>query len=218
MSAIAIINSNSFKKYLNYRCNHFEVAQFPLRTQNKKVLDSIGDNALMLKVKAGELDHLGLLYERYKRPLFGYFYHMNSDKMLAEDLVQAVFLRVIKYKHSFRGDGQFKTWVFHVARNVNADHHKKNKNHTSDIEDEHHDLVEEETGIHTKEDQLTQMERALTMLDEDKRELLTLSKLKNMKYREIGELYDCTESAIKVKVFRAMQALKKQFEALEMMR
>ncbi|MTI41410.1 RNA polymerase sigma factor [Fulvivirga lutimaris] len=179
-------------------------------------MESIGDNALMLKVKTGELDHLGLLYERYKRPLFGYFYHMNNDKMLAEDLVQAVFMRVIKYKHSFRGDGKFKTWVFHIARNVNTDHHKKHKNYTDDIEDEHNELPEMETGIHAKEEQLTQMERALTMLDKDKRELLTLSKLKSMKYREIGELYDSTESAIKVKVFRAMQALKKQYEALEM--
>ncbi len=179
-------------------------------------MDSIGDNALMLKVKAGELDHLGLLYERYKRPLFGFFYHMNSDKMLAEDLVQVVFVRVIKYKHSFRGDGKFKTWIFHIARNVNTDHHKKNKTPIDDIDEKHLDLAEVETGIHEKEEQLTMMERALTMLDNDKKELLTLSKLKNMKYREIGELYDCTESAIKVKVFRAMHALKKQYEALEM--
>ena len=66
-----------------------------------------------------------------------------------------------------------------------------------------------------REEQLTLMEKALSQLDIEKREILTLSKLEALKYREIGELYDCTESAIKVKVFRAMKALKKKYVELE---
>lgn len=171
----------------------------------------------MQKVKAGNLDHLGLLYERYKRPLFGYFYHMNNDKMLAEDLVQSVFIRVMKYKHSFRGDGQFKTWVFHIARNVNADHFRKSKNltRTYELDDEHTEVIASDDDEGQKEHQLSRMEKALGMLDKEKKELLTLSKLKNIKYKDIGELYKCSEGAVKVKVFRAMKALKQQFEKLE---
>ena len=170
----------------------------------------------MLKVKAGNLDLLGLLYERYKRPLFGFFYHMNHDKMLSEDLVQNVFTRVIKYKHSFRGDGHFKTWIFHIARNLNIDHYRKNKK-TEPIEllMEHRKVYEYDDDSQDKELELTKLEKALEMLDDEKKELLTLSKLNNMKYKDIGELYDCTEGAIKVKVFRAMKALKAQFELME---
>jgi len=90
----------------------------------------------MLKVKNGDLDHLGLLYERYKKQLFGFFYNLNRDKDLSEDLVQNTFIRIIKYKHGFKGDGEFKSWMFHIARNVNIDHFKKNKknNETDSLE------------------------------------------------------------------------------------
>ncbi|HNP19108.1 MAG TPA: RNA polymerase sigma factor [Fulvivirga sp.] len=179
-------------------------------------MESISDNALMLKVKVGHLDHLGLLYERYKPPLFGYFYHIKNDKMLAEDLVQTVFIRVLKYKHSFKDEGQFKTWVFQIARNVNADHYRKNKNKAEELNEQHHQLSDQGHLVEEKEAQLATMEQALSLLDEDKRELLVLSKLKNMKYKEIGTLYDCAENTIKIKVFRAMKALRKQFEQLEM--
>src|SRR5688572_18509827 len=84
----------------------------------------------MIKVKEGDLDKLGLLYERYKKPLFGFFYGMNRDRELCDDLVQNVFFRILKYRYLFRGEtggGEFKTWMFHIARNVNNDHFRKLK-------------------------------------------------------------------------------------------
>lgn len=170
----------------------------------------------MTKVKAGELDHLGLLYERYKRPIFGFFYHQHMDKMLSEDLVQAVFIRVMKYRQSFRNERQFKSWLFQIARNVNYDHYNTTKDYSEELKEEHQQLHVAESGIADKEAELSKMEKALSLLDAEKREILTLSKLKQLKYKEIGVLYDCNESTIKVKVFRAIKALKKQYEELEL--
>jgi DNA-directed RNA polymerase specialized sigma24 family protein len=45
----------------------------------------------MLRVKAGDLDKMGLLFERYNRPLFAFFYHMTHKPDASEDLVQNVF-------------------------------------------------------------------------------------------------------------------------------
>lgn len=170
----------------------------------------------MLRVKAGELDHLGLLYERYKRPIFGFFYHQSTDKMLSEDLVQTVFIRVMKYRSSFKEGSQFKSWLFQIARNVNYDHYRKKEGYGEELKAEHAQMTDNEDAYTYQEEKLTTLEKALSLLDKEKREILTLSKLKSLKYKEIGELYDCTESAIKVKVFRAMKALKKQYEALEL--
>ena len=86
----------------------------------------------MIKVKDGHLDSLGLLFARYKRPLFGFFYGMNKDAGLCEDLVQNVFYRILKYRYLFRGDGNFRTWMFHIARNVNHDNFRKDKLSNSD--------------------------------------------------------------------------------------
>lgn len=49
----------------------------------------------MLRVKAGDVDRMGLLFERYHRPLFGFLYHMLGRAASCDDLVQTVFYRML---------------------------------------------------------------------------------------------------------------------------
>ena len=81
----------------------------------------------MLKVKNGDTHKLGLLYERYKKRLFGFFYQMNKDASLSEDLVQNVFVKILKYKHTYTEESKFVVWLFQIARNTSYDNFKKNK-------------------------------------------------------------------------------------------
>jgi RNA polymerase sigma factor (sigma-70 family) len=181
-------------------------------------LDSLTDNSLMVKVRDGDLDKLGLLFERYKRPLYGFFYGMNRNQEVSEDLVQNTFFRILKYRHLFRGEGDFRTWMFHIARNVSHDHYRKDKIKGKDpIED----WQERLPGVENTEMQMDQHEEhqmlsvAMDRLPADKREIILLSKYQEKKYKEIGELLGCTEGAVKVKVFRALQELKAIYQQLE---
>ena len=90
-------------------------------------MDTLSDNAIMLKVKNGDVDKMGLLYERYHRQLFRFLYNMTRQKELSEDLVQNVFIRMLKYNDGFMGFGEFKTWMYRIARNTVYDHFKKVK-------------------------------------------------------------------------------------------
>jgi len=96
-------------------------------------LETLADNSLMMLVRDGDLDKLGLLFERYKKPLYSFFYGMNRSQELSEDLVQNTFLRIMKYCHLFRGDGDFRTWMFHIARNVSHYHFRKDKKSIPDL-------------------------------------------------------------------------------------
>jgi RNA polymerase sigma-70 factor (ECF subfamily) len=172
----------------------------------------------MIKVKDGHLDSLGLLFARYKKPLFGFFYGMNKDSRLCEDLVQNVFYRILKYRYLFRGDGDFRTWMFHIARNVNHDNYRKNKVAHSDPVElwENRISTDENRGTqYDKDDELHLLSIAMDRLPEDKREVLLLSKFQEKKYKEIGEIIGCSEGAVKVKVFRALQELKEVYMELE---
>ena len=62
------------------------------------------DNELMLKVRDGDLGKLSFLFERYHRALFNFFLRSTGSRDLSEDLVQEVFLRILKYRHTFRPD------------------------------------------------------------------------------------------------------------------
>lgn len=172
----------------------------------------------MLKVKDNDLDKLGLLFERYKKPLFGFFYNLNRNQELSEDLVQNTFLRILKYRHLFRGEGDFRTWMFHIARNVSHDHYRKDKLKAKDkVEDWEHQLIhhENKSSELEQQDEHTLLAVAMERLPVDKREILLLSKYQEKKYKEIGEVLGCSEGAVKVKVFRALQELKAVYQQLE---
>ncbi|MGI9551540.1 MAG: RNA polymerase sigma factor [Aurantibacter sp.] len=182
-------------------------------------MQALTDNALMLKVKSGDLDKLGLLYERHKRRLFGFFYNMSGNASLSEDLVQNVFVRMLKYKHTFTGEGSFAAWMFRTARNVNHDHYRKHKrkntlNDLTSIEYKLEDAADLNVAMDRK-DEVSQLNRAMQKLPREKREILILSKYKEIKYSEIGEILGCSEGAAKVKTHRALNDLRTIFLQME---
>lgn len=193
--------------------------QLPIMKTPTADLESLSDNSLMIKVKEGDVDRLGLLFERYKRPLYGFFYNLNRNQELSEDLVQNTFFRILKYRHLFRGEeGDFRSWMFHIARNVSHDHHRKNKIKVNDDVTTWQDKlghVEHRSAEMQQEDERYLLSMAMEKLSEEKREVLLLSKYQDKKYQEIGALLGCTEGAVKVKVFRALQELKSIYQQLE---
>jgi RNA polymerase sigma-70 factor (ECF subfamily) len=54
----------------------------------------------MLAVREGEVASLGVLFERYHLSLFDFLAHTTGDRAAAEDLVQEVFVRILKYRQT----------------------------------------------------------------------------------------------------------------------
>jgi RNA polymerase sigma-70 factor (ECF subfamily) len=173
----------------------------------------------MLRVKAGEVDRMGLLFERYHRKLFQFLYHMLGRAEASEDLVQTVFYRMLKYRHTYTGEGEFRSWMYHLARNVLADYLKQNR-HASRHHDVH-DLADTIPGGPRADERLQQeqevatLHRALARLSEDHREVLILSRFQELKYAEIARVLNLTEGAVKVRVHRAMHELKATYLKIE---
>ena len=137
---------------------------------------------------------------------------MTSDKEASEDMVQNIFLRMLTYSNSFAGTGEFKTWMYHIARNVLHDFYKKNKKqpHKYPVENMNEKIAGEyfsDIAIEKKQE-LKTLETALMNLTEDNRELLLLCRYQELKYYEIAELLGITEGAVKVRVHRALNQLK----------
>jgi len=181
-------------------------------------LDILSDNSLMLKVKGGDLDKMALLFERYHRPLYGFLFHMTRQRESSEDMVQTVFFRMLKYRHAFTGSGEFKTWMYHLARNVLADHGrmgKRTKAHfpvTEDDEQVTDGSRADEPML--KKQELKALEQAMQCLSVENRELLILSRFQELRYSEIARIMETTEGAIKVRVHRALQQLKLNYQRL----
>src|ERR1700739_875151 len=88
-------------------------------------MHSVLDEDVMLQVRDGEVQMLGVLFDRYQAPLFNFYSKMTQDRTLSEDLVQEVFLRILRYRQTYRPSTTFRTWMYQIARNTRLDQVRK---------------------------------------------------------------------------------------------
>jgi RNA polymerase sigma-70 factor (ECF subfamily) len=175
------------------------------------------DEHIMEAVKNGDLQQATLLFERYNRRIFNFLARMTLDRPLAEDLTQNVFLRMIKYRQSYREGARFQSWIYQVARNVFSDHYQTIKNRYSQFVDvekvSDHMPDNDDAEIQGEKEAL--LERSMARLSEEQRELLVLTRFQHMKYEEVAELMNTTVANIKVKVHRAIIRLREYYFEME---
>jgi len=174
----------------------------------------------MAQVGAGEVSKLAVLFERHHRPLFRYFVSMNRNRELAEDLVQDVFFRMLRYRSSYDPRQSFTAWMYQIARNANVDQAQKRRGEVVGIEEFNERRPEpvstapgpEEAAARGQD--LGLLKRALERLPADKREILVLSRFQDMKYEDIAAVLGCEVGAVKVRVYRAIRALEQIYFTL----
>jgi RNA polymerase sigma-70 factor (ECF subfamily) len=175
------------------------------------------DEQLMEAVKHGDLQQASLLFDRYNKRLFNYLVRMTLDRDLAEDLTQNVFVRMIRYRTSYREGLKFQSWIYQVARNVFSDHYQANKNRKSTFMDIEKlgDQIPDNSDARKAEEQEHLLQRSMALLNEEQRELLVLTRFQHLKYEQVAEMMDTTVANIKVKVHRAIGKLREHYFELE---
>ena len=167
----------------------------------------------MAAVREGDLARLGLLFERHHKRLFEFLTRLTGDRHAAEDLVQDIFVRILKYRSTYRDGGSFETWLYRIARNARADFFRSRKP-LAPIDDEVLERPETSAGpirrLEAERDR-ARLERALMMLREDKRELIVLARFSGMKHEQIAELLGIDVGAVKVRIHRAVRELREIF-------
>lgn len=172
----------------------------------------------MAHVSRGQVALLAVLFERHHRPLFRYFLSMQRDRAASEDLVQEVFLRMLRYRATYDAAQSFTAWMYQIARNTAVDQARKSKPaEVVDIEEFAERRASsapgpEETTL--RGENLTLLYRALDRLPMDKREILVLSRFQQMKYEDIAAVLGCEVGTVKVRVYRAMRALEQVYFSL----
>jgi RNA polymerase sigma factor (sigma-70 family) len=173
----------------------------------------VTDEYLMRAVRDGDLTRLGVLFERHHRPLFDFLYRMTGDRGAAEDLVQDVFVRMLRYRATYRDDGRFETWMFRIARNARADHFRK-QGASVYVPEDGMDWESEAPGparLLERARDMARLKRALHALREDRRELIVLVRYQGMTHEQVGAILGVDAGTVKVRFHRAIKELRDAF-------
>jgi RNA polymerase sigma-70 factor (ECF subfamily) len=145
--------------------------------------------------------------------LYRYFVRMTGSEDVGWDLVQETFLRMLKYRHSFRETGKFRSWTFQIAHNVWHDHYRKYEKEVS-LDMMNRDFATPNVlplAELEKAQEARMLHEALSALPTEKRELLVLSHFERMPYAEIAEVLSVSVGAVKVRVHRAVKELREAY-------
>ena len=176
----------------------------------------VSDADLMTRVRAGETERLAELFERHHRRLFNFFLRLTGRRSVAEDLVQEVFVRMLKYRHTYRPGAELAPWMFTLARNAAADHWRGRPREVEQDPEAPEPAAPTTHPLDRLEaaEQRSRLRAALGHLHPEKRELLLLARSGELRYERIGELFGISVGAVKVRVHRAMKELRTAYEAL----
>jgi RNA polymerase sigma factor (sigma-70 family) len=179
-------------------------------------MEAASDTDLMVAVRDGDLAKLGVLFERYRVGLFNFFLRLTGSRQLSEDLVQESFIRILKYRKTFRQPGEFRPWLYQLARNAAAGHFRKHRRDQAPA-------AEPEERVSESPLPLAEMERAesarllraaLLALPYDRREVLLLSRFGELRYDQIAGLLGCSVGAVKLRVHRAVKQLREVYDGM----
>jgi RNA polymerase sigma-70 factor (ECF subfamily) len=175
----------------------------------------VTDEMLMGRVRDGEVMQLGLLFERHHAGLFDFFCRTLGDRTSAEDLVQEVFIRILKYRRTYRDRGCFAAWMFHIARNVRADHLRRHRPDqlTSATPEPAASATGQAAAMEAAQD-VDLLRRALMQLPDEKRELIVLARYRGLKHEDIAAVLRIDTGTVRVRVHRALKELRAIVESL----
>ena len=180
---------------------------------------AVSDEQLIEWVAGGDASCLGTLFERHNRGVYQYCRQMTRHSAQAEDLVQEVFLKLLRKAESFRREGSFKAWMFNIARNTTLDHLRKMKNQGSQVPVD--EATEEQLVDHRSaedaaaaQQSVRTVAQALAKLPAAVQEVIWLGRFEFDNYEELGQALDCKPATARVRMHRAMQQLNAAFETI----
>lgn len=159
----------------------------------------------------------GELYEKYYDRIFNFIYRQTDDEDLTADLCSQTFLNALKNINKFEYRGvPVSAWFYRIASNeVNKHYRKIKRDKVFSLEEvKVKELVElGEEGW--SEEMIQQMLDYLKDLPTDMLEVLELRFFEEKDFKEIAFILDITESGAKMRTYRALDKLRKQFRSEE---
>ncbi len=170
------------------------------------------DSILIKKIKKGDMEAYEILVKKYMKKAYNVALYYTKNPTDAWDISQQGFVNAWKGIKRFDTKSPFFPWLYAIIKNEALTRFKKEKK-----EEEKKEcglplksIVSPEENLEKKE-KTSKLQKALSKLDKEKKEIIYLRHYAEMSYREISEALDLPEGTIMSRLYYARKALLKEY-------
>jgi len=172
------------------------------------------DGLLVRRLRAGDIDALGELYEKYKARVYRTALAITQDRGAAEDILQESFLRLLTHAHRLRTDVPLQPWLYRVT--VNLSYTWAQRQRRQEVETGEGVLEQLVASLHLLPEQWVErketreaIQRAILRLPLSHRIVVVLFYLEGLELREIAGILGVPEGTVKSRLHYARESLRK---------
>jgi RNA polymerase sigma-70 factor (ECF subfamily) len=170
----------------------------------------------------GDHDAFAALVDEHQRYVYNLALRVVKDENEALDLTQETFVRAWTALPNFKGQSQFRTWLYRIVTNLCYNRLPNLRRSLNDLGDDvMEDIPETDSFLNNPVSEIESKEakeylqQAMLELDENYRLLLTMRYQNDLSYEEIASTLNLPLGTVKTGIFRAKEKLRKSLEQLE---
>lgn len=190
------------------------------KNKEKTYPEGISEDTLnALRAQDGNDAAFEVLVRKYERLVSTCIYSIVGNPEDTMDISQETFLKVYKSIGTFKGDSEFSTWLYRIAKNTALDFVRKRKQNTVSIDSS----GEENEGFDIPDESISQspekmalqnekkeiLRKAIEKLSDEHREIIILRDMNDYSYEAIASMLEIETGTVKSRLFRAREALRK---------
>ena len=170
------------------------------------------DGSLVARVQSGDIDALGVLYQRHRTQVYRTALAITHDEGMAEDILQETFVRVYKYADSFDQTQPFEPWLYRMTVNLTYSWINRAKRWVHFFQGALEQLKMPERrnpdNILESQEQRTTLQQAIESLPVSQRTVIVLYYLEELSVSEVAYALNIAEGTVKSRLYHARKKLK----------
>ncbi len=185
------------------------------------------DEQLLAAYRAGDVAAFEALLARYEKPIWSYLRRFVRHDEAAEDLLQEVFLRVVRDAQDaaapgWKGQAKFSTWLYTIARNLCVDRSRREAIRRAASLDAATDDGDAPVSLHDRlpapdrpadavlagRQAADRIDRAIAALPDDQREVFLMREVMELPFAEIATVVGASEPTVKSRMRYALEKLR----------
>ena len=171
-------------------------------------MKEINEQEIIQTVKDGNFEAFGLIVEKYKESLYSFIFYSVKNEAAAQDIYQDTLIKSLTKLKGYHEEGNFKAWLFTVARNNVTDYFRANTKYASLPEDESADIFPSKENTEKEVISKISLDNILAKIEElpeKDKEIILLRQY--LSFKEIAEVLNCPLGTALARLNRAIKKL-----------